>query len=96
MMVSYYTNDLCCYKNYQRKFDKKNQRKVFDNTCKLSKHDLNKFVWLFSKGIYTYEYNTYEYASDWEKFYETSSPEQEDLYRHLDMLDNTDEDYTHA
>ena len=44
MMVSYYTNDLCCYKNYQRKFDKKNQRKVFDNTCKLSKHDLNKFV----------------------------------------------------
>ena len=33
---------------------------------------------------------------DWEKFKETSLPEKEDFYSHLNMEDITDADYTHA
>ena len=33
---------------------------------------------------------------DWEKFNETSLPEKEDLYSHLNMEDITDADYAHA
>ena len=33
---------------------------------------------------------------DWEKFNETSLPEKEDFYSHLNMEDITDADYTHA
>ena len=33
---------------------------------------------------------------DWEKFNETSLPEKEDFYSHLNMEDVTDADYTHA
>ena len=33
---------------------------------------------------------------DWEKFNETSLPEGEDFYSHLNMEDITDVDYTHA
>ena len=33
---------------------------------------------------------------DWEKFNETSLPEKEDFYSHLNMEDITDVDYAHA
>ena len=33
---------------------------------------------------------------DWEKFNETSLPEKEYFYSHLNMEDITDVDYTHA
>ena len=33
---------------------------------------------------------------DWEKFNETSLPEKEDFYSHLNMEDITDADYGHA
>ena len=38
----------------------------------------------------------YEYMDDWEKFNETSLPEKEDFYIHLNMEDITDADYTHT
>ena len=38
----------------------------------------------------------YEYVDDWEKFNETSLPEKEDLYSHLNMEDISDADYKHA
>ena len=38
----------------------------------------------------------YEYMIDWEKFDETSLPEKEDLYSHLNMEDLTDADYIHT
>ena len=38
----------------------------------------------------------YEYMDDWKRFNETSSPEKEDFYSHLNMRNITDEDYTHA
>ena len=33
---------------------------------------------------------------DWEKFNETSLPEKEDFYSHLNMEDITDADYVHG
>ena len=33
---------------------------------------------------------------DWERFIETSLPEKENIYTHLNMEYNTDADYTHA
>ena len=38
----------------------------------------------------------YEYIDDWEKFSETSLPEKENFYSHLNMQDITDEDYMHS
>ena len=39
---------------------------------------------------------TYEYMDDWELFNETSLPEKEDFYSHLNIEDITDADYAHA
>ena len=39
------------------------------------------------KGVYSYEY-----MYDWEKFNETSLPEKEYFYSHLNMEDITDAD----
>ena len=38
----------------------------------------------------------YEYMNNWRKFNETSLPEIEDFYSHLNMKDITDKDYAHA
>ena len=38
----------------------------------------------------------YEYMDDHEKFNETSLPEKEDFYSHLNMEHITDADYAHA
>ena len=43
------------------------------------------------KGVYPYEY-----ADDWEKINETSLPEKEDFYSHLNMGDIADGDYIFA
>ena len=43
------------------------------------------------KGVYFYEY-----MDDWNKFNETSLPEKEDFYNHLNMEGVTDADYAHA
>ena len=43
------------------------------------------------KGVYPYEYK-----DNWEKFNETSLPEKEDFYRHLNREDITDADYAHV
>ena len=57
----------------------------------MSNYDKNKSILLLRKGIYPYEY-----MDDWEKFNETSLPEKEDFYSHLNMKDITDADYAHA
>ena len=47
---------------------------------------------LLRKDVYPYEY-----MDDWEKFKETSLPENEDFYSHLNMdADITDADYKHT
>ena len=81
---------LCCNKSYQLKFDEKLKER-FVNTFIFSNHDNNKFILSLRKGVYPYEY-----MADWEKFNETSLPEKEDFYSHLNMEDITYADYTHA
>ena len=75
---------MCCNKNYQHKFDEK-LKEWFFNTYKFSNHDNSEFVLLLWKGFYPYEY-----MADWEKLNETSLPEKEDFYSHLNMEDITD------
>ena len=48
----------------------------------------NKFMLLLRKGVFPYEY-----MDDWEKFNETSLPEKENFYSHLNIEDITDADY---
>ena len=81
---------MCFDKNYQRKFDEKLKERFF-NAYKVSNHDNNYFILFLQKDIYLYEY-----MDDWEKFNETSLPEKEDFYSHLNMEDITDADYAHA
>ena len=81
---------MCCNKNYQHKFDEKLKERFF-NTYKFSNLDNNTFVLLLQKSVYPGEY-----MDDWEKFDETSLPEKEDFYSHLNMEDITDADYVHA
>ena len=63
--------------------------KRFKNTFKFSNNDINKFILLLRKGVYTYE-------NEWEKFNETSLPEEEEFYRNLNIADITDANYMHA
>ena len=79
-----------CNKSCQRKFDE-NLKERFCSTFNFSNRDSNKFILLLRKGVYPYEY-----MDDWEKFNETSLPEKEDFYSHLNMEDITDADYAHA
>ena len=46
---------------------------------------------MLQKGFYAYEYIT-----DWEELNETSLPEKEDFYVHLNVEDITDADYAHT
>ena len=60
--------------------------KRFKNTFKFSNNDINNFILLLRKGVYTYE-------NEWEKFNETSLPEEEEFYRNLNIADITDANY---
>ena len=46
---------------------------------------------LLQKGVYLCEY-----MDVWEKFNETTLPEKEDFYSHLNVKDITDADYAYA
>ena len=46
---------------------------------------------MLQNGVYPYEY-----MDDWEKFNETTFPEKEDFYNHLNMVNITDADHAHA
>ena len=81
---------LSCNKIYQRKFDGKLKERFF-NTYKFSDYNNNNFILLLRKRVYPYEY-----MDDCEKFNETTLPEKEDFYSHLNMADITDADYALA
>ena len=61
------------------------------NTLKCSNNDINKFILLFRKGVYPYEY-----MDEWENLNETSLPEKGEIYSTLNMEDITDADYMHT
>ena len=53
--------------------------------------NLNKFVMLLRKGVYSYEY-----MGSWEKFDETALPHQKDFYSNFNLEDISNDDYAHA
>ena len=53
--------------------------------------NLNKFVLLLKKDVYSYEY-----VDSWERFNETSLPDKNYFYSELNLEDITDKDYLHA
>ena len=54
-------------------------------------NDINKFILLFRKGVYPYEY-----MDDWENPNETALSEKEECYSNLNIKDITDADYMNA
>ena len=79
-----------CKKNYEKEINKELIER-FASTYKLCNNDLNKFVMLLRKGVYSYEY-----MDGWDKFYETSIPNKESFYSNLTMENITETDYIHA
>ena len=79
-----------CDSYYKKKFNK-DLIKKFKNTYSFFNNDLNKFVLLLRKRVYTYEY-----ADTWERFSEISLLSKEDFYSNLNMEDISDIDYRHS
>ena len=65
--------------------------KKFPSVYQFYNGDLNKFILLLLKGVYSYEY-----TDSWEKFDETTLPPKEAFYSNLNLEDISDEDYAHA
>ena len=65
--------------------------KKFSNTYKFCNEDINKFDLLLRKGLYPYEY-----MDSWERFDETSLPDEKAFNSELYLENITDKDYTHA
>ena len=80
-------------KKYNNKSDKpiNGLIKKFPNIYKFCNKDVHKFGLLLRKGVYPYKY-----MDGWEKFNETSLPDQEAFYSELNKEGITDKDYTHA
>ena len=85
--IWYNINDHLAIKIIQRSLIKilKNWLK---NTFKVSNNDINQFILLLKKCVYTDEY-----MDEWEKFNEISLPEKEEFYSNLNMEDVIDADY---
>ena len=83
---------MCCYKNYQHKFNEKLKKRFF-NAYKFSNHGNCKFVLLLQKVVYPYEY-----MHDWEQLNETLLPEKKKkgFYSHSNMEDITEADNKQA
>ena len=79
-----------CKKNYEKEINKKLIER-FASTYKFCNNDLNKFVMLLRKGVYSYEY-----MDGWDKFNETSISSKESFYSNLTMENISETDYRHA
>ena len=79
-----------CKQCYKKNFNKDLNKKL-KNTYRFCNNDLNKFILLIRKGVYSYEY-----MDSWERFNETSLPSKEDFYSNLNMEDIDDIDYRHG
>ena len=64
---------LTCNKDNSNKVDEEFEKR-FKNTFKFSNDDINKFILLWRKGVYSYEY-----IDALEKFNETSLPKKEEF-----------------
>ena len=82
-------NCLTCNKNYSEKLNEELKKKK--NTFKFSNNYINKFILLWRKVVYPYDY-----MNDWERFNEIALPEKEKFYNNINMEDITDVNYAHA
>ena len=74
-----------CKRNYEKDFNKR-----FANTYKFCNNDLNRFIML-RNGVYPYEY-----MDTWEKFDETSLPDEKSFYSSLTIENISDIGYRHG
>ena len=81
---------LSCNKCYLKKHNEELKKK-FKNTFKFSNRGINKFILLFQKGVYSYEY-----VDDWERFNKTTFAEKEEFYSNLNIENIRDADYMRA
>ena len=79
-----------CKQHYRKKFNKE-LIKRFASTYEFCNNDLNKFILLLRKGVYSYEY-----MDTCERFSEISLPSKKDFYSNVNMEDISDIDYRHA
>ena len=79
-----------CKKNYKKDFNKESIKR-FANTYEFCSGEINKFILLLRKGVYPYEY-----MDSWERFNETSLPDNKSFYSKLNLEDITDKHYVHA
>ena len=79
-----------CKKNYEKNFNKY-LIQSFANIYEFCNGNLNKFILLLRKGVYSYEY-----MDSWQRFDATSLPDKEAFYSNLNMEDITDVDYRHG
>ena len=77
-------------KNYKKDFNKESIKR-FPNTYEFCNGDINKFILLLRKAIYSDEY-----MDSWEIFDETSLPDKKAFYSELNLEDITDKDYAYA
>ena len=57
---------------------------------KFSNNDINKFIFLLRRGVYSYKYK-----NEWEKWNKTSLPEKEKFHSNLNIEYIADADYPH-
>ena len=79
-----------CEQYYKKKINKE-LIKRFASTYEFCNKDLNKFILLLRKGVYTCEY-----MDNWERFNEMSLPSKESFYSNLNMENIDDIDYRHG
>ena len=65
--------------------------KRFANTYEFCNNDLSNFILLLRKGVYPDEYIVI-----WERFDETLWPNKNAFHSHLNLMDITDKEVTHA
>ena len=81
---------LSCNKSYSKNLNGE-LKKILNNTFKISNNDINKFIQLLRKGIYSYKY-----IDDLEKVNLTTLPKKEEFYRNLNIDYTTHANYIHA
>ena len=79
-----------CEKEYEKEFNKELIER-FANTYKFCDNDLNKFIMLFRKGVYPYEY-----IDGWVKFNEQIISGKELFYSNSTLENISETDYAHA
>ena len=79
-----------CEQYYEKGFNKE-LIKRFASTYEFCNENLNKSILLLRKGAYPYEY-----IDNWERFDETSLPNNESFYSNLNMQNIDDIDYRHG